>query len=87
LVSRVAFLAREDGWYANDHRWLTAVSAEDLREAARVVRDAGFDRFGLVEADETAKPVEIAGFSPSGSSALEFAAGVDLRITTYARTG
>jgi hypothetical protein len=87
LVSRVAFLAREDGWYANDHRWLTAVSAEDLREAARVVRDAGFDRFGLVEADETAKPVEIAGFSPSGSSAIEFAAGVDLRITTYARTG
>jgi hypothetical protein len=86
LISRVGHLMREEGWFLDGHRWLTAVSDDDVRGAAQVVTAAGFDRFGLVDLDAPGAPLAIPGFSPSGVDHTEFIAGVQLRITTYVRS-
>ena len=87
LISRVGHLMREEGWFLDDHRWLTAVTDADARDAAQVVTAAGFDRFGLVELAQAGDPTAIPGFTPSGVDRLEFIAGVQLRITTYVKSG
>jgi len=87
LISRVGHLMREEGWFLDDHRWLTAVTDADARDASHVVTAAGFDRFGLIELDQAGDPTAIPGFTPSGVDRLEFIAGVRLRITTYVKSG
>ena len=87
LVSRIAHLARETGWYYRDHRWLTAVNATDEAHAVEVVTAAGYDRLGLVELDALAKPHELAGFHPTGRRLVPFFSGLPLRVTTYQRDG
>jgi len=86
LVSNVAHLAREGGWFVADHRWLTASVAENAR-AAEVVRSAGFDAFALVGIDGDRPAPAITGWSAVGSDTLRYFSGVSLRITTFERTG
>jgi len=86
LVSRVAHLAREGGAFYGHHRWLTAVTAADERQAAGVVAAAGFDRFGLVELAGPAPPHPIPGFTPAATSTVPFF-GIGLRVTTYRQGG
>ncbi|MCA1692061.1 MAG: hypothetical protein LC733_07645 [Actinobacteria bacterium] len=85
LISRLAFLAREGGWYVNDRRWLTAVTDNDVSRAARAVKDAGLEGFGLVEREDVAEPTTVPGFRATGTDRLEFVAGVQLRVTTFVR--
>jgi hypothetical protein len=87
LVSRIAHLAREGGAYMERHRWLTAVTDADEADAARVVREAGLDRFGLVELDSDAAVHQIQGFDRKGTTQMPFLPGVTLRVTTYERSG
>lgn len=86
LVSKVAHLAREGGWFAADHRWLTALSTPEQARAAHVVSSAGFDTFALVEIADGDPVPPVPGWSVVGSDTLRYFSGVDLRITTFERT-
>ncbi|MGH9277975.1 MAG: hypothetical protein ACRD12_07700 [Acidimicrobiales bacterium] len=85
LISRVAHLFRETGWYEGQHRWLTALSDEDVAGAAAVVTDAGFDRFGLVTVNDRSPLPVIPGYHPAGAAGFEFISGVPMLVTTYER--
>ncbi len=88
LVSRVAHLPREAGWwYSDDRRWLTAVQDIDVDQAARVLVDAGVDTFAMVDLDRGRAAATVPGWTEAGTSRLRFLSGVDLLITTYVRTG
>lgn len=87
LVSRVAHLAREAGWYADDRRWLTAPSDADVEHALRVLDGAGIDTFGMVELDRGRPPGQLPGWAQGETSRVHFLSGVHLSITTYVRTG
>lgn len=90
VVSAVAHLAREGGaFYGGDEdgrRWLTALSAAEAREAAGVVRQAGEDRFLLVQYAAVDPPSDgtFPGFERDGPASLvRLFDGVDLRLTRY----
>lgn len=86
LVSRVAHLFRESGWYAQDgHRWLTALTVEEVADAGRVVRQAGFDRFGLITLGDGPPAPAVPGYAPAGEDRLKWVSGVPIRVTTYER--
>jgi hypothetical protein len=87
LISRVGHLLREAGWYADQRRWLTAVTDQDARAAAQIVTAAGFDRFALVDFDRPGESTVLPGFSPAGDDRFEFLAGVRMRVTTYVKSG
>src|SRR2546430_1267321 len=68
LVSRIARLAGGGGAFYGDKRFLTAVTDADERAAARVVRKAGFDEFGLVTLapDHPTRADHVSGFRVTG---------------------
>jgi hypothetical protein len=86
LISRVAHVFREAGWFAGDHRWLTALTDQEVEDAAAIVGDAGFDTFGLVTLDRTSPPPTIAGYAPVRSEVVPFMSGQPLRVITYVRS-
>ena len=85
LVSTIAHLDREGGAYYDDKHWLTATTAEQRMQAAKVVRDAGYRSFGLVDLFDPKheEPDIIGGFRRTGATRLRFFPGVSLRLTTY----
>jgi hypothetical protein len=86
VVSRLAHLPREAGWYAADRRWLTAVTDAHESRAAQVVADAGLPSFVVVERASTRPPRQFAGWiADPTSSTLRYFSGVELRLTTYVR--
>jgi len=86
LVSRIAHLAREGGAFYGDKRYLTAVSRDDERFAATVVRAAGFDEFGLVTLGR-GRPDAIPGFRVEGAPRIvRYFSDVDVRVTRYVAT-
>jgi hypothetical protein len=87
LVSRVAHLAREDGWYSGDRHWLTAVSDADVADATRVVTESGASSFGLITLDDGSTAIQLPGWAPTGTSRVRFISDVYLLVTTYVRTG
>ena len=88
LVSDVYFLAREGGATYAVKRWLTLSPAPDARpaDAANVLTDAGVDRFAAV-ALVGERPLMFPGFEPVDADHLRLFDGVDLRVTTWSRTG
>ncbi len=56
VVSDVQFWLRESGSYEPDHRWLTVGTRPSSTAPARIVTDAGFDRFGLLTVDDPGRP-------------------------------
>lgn len=86
VVSRLAHLPREAGWYAADRRWLTAVTDAEEARAAQVVADAGLAGFVVVELDGNRPPRQFPGWAADPtSSTLRYFSGVELRLTTYVR--
>lgn len=86
LVWEPAFLAREAGPLNLDEQWLTATDERARARAGQVVRDAGWNRFGLVQvADEGSVPPQrsIPGFFPVDRQLRTLVDGVDLWVTTY----
>jgi len=84
LVSRIEHLARDGGGSYGDHRWLTVVEAGELRAAADVVGQAGFDSFALVDlASSPDAPTAIAAFTKTTVATVRLFSDVDLRVTTY----
>ena len=87
LVSRLGHFVRDGGWFADQRRWLTAESRAEQADAVRVVEAAGFDRFGLVELASQPEPAPIPGWARTGSETLRYFEGVEVRVTSFARTG
>jgi hypothetical protein len=87
LVSRVAHLAREGGWFYGEKRWLTAVGQHDLQRAVAVVERAGFSSFGLVEehSRDSVPPRSLGSFSRTSVRRVSFL-GVPLDVATYERS-
>ena len=85
LVSRIGHLAREAGWYAGEHQWLTAPARTDVVDAARVAAESGATTFALVDRFDSAPPA-IPGWTAGPTDRLRFISDVYLGITTYSRT-
>lgn len=86
LVSRVAHLEREAGWYAGGHQWLTAATSADLADAVRVLDASGTTTFALVA--EAGKPApSLPGWQETATDRQRFITDTWLTITTYVRTG
>lgn len=89
VVSAVAHLAREGGATYGDRRWLTALSPADLARAGRVVEQAGFARFLLVQLRPergTYRAPRLRGFTPRQVADVEFLPGVPLVLVRYDAT-
>lgn len=87
VVSAVYHLAREGGATYGDKHWLTlSPSPVSTRaDAAEVLRKAGIDTFASVELE--AEPVlTFPGFRVKTTSDLRLFDGVDLRVTSWARS-
>jgi hypothetical protein len=91
LISRIAHLPRETGWFVHRIRWLTAETRAKEPMAVQVVLDAGYDQFALVEGADDAggqrEPHDIGGFERVGSERIPYIADSALLVTTYRRTG
>jgi hypothetical protein len=85
LISPNGFVPREFGASYGDKDWLASGTDEDLRFAVEVVGESGRDSFALVDLDTTGEPPTFSGWSRTNSELVPFLAGVDLRVTTYAR--
>jgi hypothetical protein len=83
LVSRVAHLAREEGAYYGDKRWLTAVTDDDERHAAQVLTDAGVRQFAVARL--AGEPLDLDGFTWRETGRIRLFSGIHLRLTTYTR--
>jgi hypothetical protein len=85
VVSDVSFWLRESGGYEPAHRWLTTDRSGDVAGAARIVTDAGYDRFGLLTVDGAAPPpASVAGYHQVSHQVQRWL-GVDFRYTVYQR--
>ena len=69
VISAVPFWLRESGSYEPDHRWLTVDTRANLDRAARVVTEAGFDRFGLITDRPGRPPLAVPGYHAVSSVA------------------
>jgi hypothetical protein len=86
VVSAVPFWLRETGIHEPDHRWLTVDTRPHLDEAARVVTDAGFDRFGLLTDSPGHPPLAVPGFHPVSRETKEWLSD-QFQYTVYAKDG
>ena len=83
VVSDIAHLAREGGVHNGERRWLTAVGAAAIDEAAGVVRRAGFDELAFVTLETGGPDRVVPGFRPGDRTTVELVDDVPLRVTTY----
>jgi hypothetical protein len=86
VVSAVPFWLRESGSLEPDHRWLSVDSRPGLNRAARIVTDAGFDRFGLITDTPGKPPLKIPGFHPVSRVNRDWLSD-HFQYTVYARDG
>ncbi len=85
VVSDLPFWLRESGGHEPGHRWLTTDRSGDVAGAARIVTDAGFERFGLITADGADRPPRsVAGYQEVSHQIQQWL-GVDFRYTVYER--
>jgi hypothetical protein len=66
-----------------DHKWLSAPSADEVDEAAKIVSDAGIDEVGVLSIDE-GSPRQIDGWREVHSDTYRWL-GVPFRVVTYDR--
>ena len=87
VVSRLQFWLRELGSREPDRRWLTTSTPDDLDRAAQVVSAEGFDRFGLLSAEEPDAPApEIPGFQQVDEQTQSWL-GIPFTYRVYQATG
>ncbi len=88
VVSDVYFLGREGGAFYSEQRWLTLSGGTRGRpaDAARVLDEAGIDRFASVQ-DTESRPLSFPGYHRGGARRLPLFSGVDLVVTTWSRNG
>jgi hypothetical protein len=79
----IGHLPREGGAFYGEHRWLTTPKTENRAEAARVVREAGFTSFAMVDTSGVDLPRAIGEFTAAPSSKITLFDGVPLTITPY----
>ena len=83
LVSRIGHLAREDGAFYRDHRWLTAPSDADQAFAVGVLERAGITRFGLVDLEINGEHAAPPGWRKVGQDSVRYLSGFNLSVTTF----
>jgi hypothetical protein len=81
LIARNGFFVREGGAASAERRWLTAVTAADLRFAAHVVAEAGLETFAVVDEDPHA-PGRLGGAALQRTDATRLL-GADLYLHSY----
>jgi hypothetical protein len=69
LVARNRFILREAGPRSLDHRWLSAADPADLEGPADVLRDAGLDRFSVLQVEGQPVP-DVEGADVTGSDRI-----------------
>lgn len=86
LVSRIAHLVREGGAVHDMRRWLTALSAADLRRVAVIADATGADRIAVVDFADAREPRRIGALEKDSTTrVVRFVHGVPLRIWSYSR--
>jgi hypothetical protein len=88
VVSMEGHLLREGGaFYDAERHWLTATTRDQLRDAIRVVADAGDTEVAVIAADGERLPQALGSFVRVAEDALEVRPGERLRVVTYSVTG
>lgn len=76
LIARNPFFLREAGPVALDHRWLSAVSPDELDGPAHVLADAGVDRYSVLQVEGEPAPdldgMEVTGVDRVGALGVVF---------------
>jgi hypothetical protein len=84
VISLEAHLLREGGaFYTPERHWLTATDQGQLREAVRIVRDAGDRELALLVPDHLRVPATIDGFTRTATETIVVRPDQPLKVVTY----